>query len=174
MYQIPVRPISTKHLYKDLSCFSNFNGMRLKIGIVFLTAFSVLVFTNMLYAQNLNNVAKDTFETIFHNVAHKDGYEVGGEIMDIPENIARKCDKKKIRVLGGHSNYKAIYDAEHDADTSEIRQGRYEYIPSGGDTGEIKWERRFVSAGSTFSITSIALWNKAKRKWEVIYRPGKY
>lgn len=144
--------------------------MILKNNIILLISFFLLEPFTPLNAQNISKQSNDTLETFFINQHQKDGYEVNGRILNIPDYIVSKCDNRKIRVIGKPSYYKAICDSKNeDADSTIVRQGRYEYSPVENDTGGIMIKRHFVSTGSDFSIVSISIWNKEKKRWKKIY-----
>ena len=146
--------------------------MTTKIKTFFFTSIALFGSFIQLCAQNKTAEVKDTLETVFHNEPHKDGYIVNGHILEMPEAIAVKCDKKKIRVIGVTSFYKSVYDANHSEDTT-IRQGRYEAVPVEDDSGKIKFKSRLVSTGSSFTIISIAVWDNLKNKWKIVFAPKK-
>lgn len=111
--------------------------------------------------------AQDTIVAMFNKKAeHKDGYEVGHRIIEIPISVALKCDKKKIRVIGRH------YAMPEDkwvkpADYQEV-QGRYEKEYKVDEKGDTLMRKKWHYE-SSFSASSISIWDDKKQKWELVY-----
>jgi len=106
------------------------------------------------YAQT----AQDTtvIETVFNkNAVHKDGYEAGGKIIDIPADAAAKMDKKKVRITGLNIAGVKVTDKE-----ARETQGRFERLPDG----------TIMYSGAGFYVLSVSAWNKKKRTWELVYK----
>ena len=113
--------------------------------------------------------AQDTIVAIFNmNASHKDGYDIAHHIIEIPISVAYKCDKKKIMILGGHNAMPEDKWVKL-KDYQEV-QGRYEKeykVDERGDT----LVRKLWHYESSYSATSISIWDDKKQKWKLSTPP---
>lgn len=111
--------------------------------------------------------AQDTIVTVFNiNANHKDGYEIGHNLIEIPISVAYKCDKKKIMILGGHNAMPEDKWVKL-KDFQEV-QGRYEKEYKVDEKGDTLMRKQWHYENS-YSATSIAIWDDKKQKWETVY-----
>lgn len=99
--------------------------------------------------------ARDTtvIETVFRKYGiHKDGYDAGGKVIDIPAAVAAKMDKKKVRITGFDEK-----PVEVSMEAGRVMQGRFEKLPDG----------RVMTTGVYFQVISIRIWEK--NRWKLVY-----
>jgi len=116
------------------------------------------------YAQHSGQ--ERVIETVFDkNREHKDGYEVGGNIIEIPDNIAQKCDKKKIRVTGRN----VVMEEDKWVKLKDFQevQGRYEKMYKIDEKGDTLVKKNWYNVA--FYVISISAWDNQKQKWEKVY-----
>lgn len=106
------------------------------------------------YAQTMGDTT--VIETVFNkNAVHKDGYEAGSKIIDIPAEAAAKMDRKKVRITGLN-----IAPVKVTAEQARTYQGRFEHLPDG----------TIMTSGVGFNVLSVFAWNKKKHIWELVYK----
>ncbi len=113
---------------------------------------SILLFiTQLSFAQSA--ATRDTIVAVFHqDNNHKDGYEIGGCIVDFPAALVKRCSGKKIRLAGQTVNHSVT---EEDL---KVRNEKGEVIA-------MKQGR--ASDYCTFTIYTVSLWDK--KGWKTIY-----
>ena len=144
--------------------------MKLFIAKAILFSFILINENFVLEAQMKSSIAIDTLETFFINQQRKDGIEINGHTLYLPEEVIAKCNHQKIRVIGSNTYNKIVSDRKSENDSPEIRQGRYEYIRVMNDSGIWVNERHFVSTGPDFSVDTVWVWNKKIKKWKLLFR----
>jgi hypothetical protein len=84
---------------------------------------------------------------------HKDGYDIGMyKAIDIPDNIARKCDKRKIRLTGIATVHK-----ETGIDEAASKEAGY----------PVHIQTR-VGTWTSVSLLTLQVWDSDKERWELL------
>ena len=98
-----------------------------------------------------------TIQAVFDKTqAHKDGYNISGRIVELPDNIATLCDKKTVQLTGMEYYYHVTADdlkVKNKDGSTEIMQGR-------------------VGNYAVFVVKTVSLFNAKTGKWEVVYTKG--
>ena len=104
-----------------------------------------------LFAKGTWTQLKDTvtYETVFDiNDNHKDGYQVGRYIVDMPDGTAQLCDKRKVKLRG--------LVTVHNVTSEDLN----------GENGVMQGR---VGHYSTFYVISLSVWDKRKKTWKLVY-----
>lgn len=124
----------------------------------------LLLLSTATYAQHSGT--KKMIEAVFdRKQEHKDGFDVGGVTIEIPPDVAKRCDKKKVKLIGrevlaGKDEWVSLKDYH----VVQKRGPDIYKVTAKGDT-LIQTDARAVH----FYLTSIEVWNELSKKWEPAY-----
>ena len=119
----------------------------------YLMALLFIITSTALFGQK-----KITVEAVFDAAAaHKDGYEVNGYIVDIPFEIAQKCDKKKVKLEGAPIAY---HVTKEDLEYKNVK-------------GETEYKQGREGDYTVFVLESLSVWDAKSGTWMLAYKPKK-